>query len=150
MPFYQMTFGLTAKDLFVVSSKGTLCQVFGKPQITVNSFLTMLIEAVSSPPVWPDWALYWTLGNFLKPLATMNLSKSPTFLGNFCKGVKIEAKKPYFSIREFLDFPNHLILYCTKWWTFFHIYHIFLVKNVMFALKRRKLSRKEAVDGPSK
>ena len=40
-------------------------------------------------PVWPDWAIYWTLGNFLKPLATINLPKSPTFLGNFCKGVKI-------------------------------------------------------------
>ena len=40
-------------------------------------------------PVWPDWAIYWTLGNFLKPLATINLSKSLTFLGNFCKDVKI-------------------------------------------------------------
>ena len=40
-------------------------------------------------PVWPDWAIYWTLGNFLKPLATINLPKSHTFLGNFCKGVKI-------------------------------------------------------------
>ena len=29
------------------------------------------------------------LGNFLKPLETINLSKSLTFLGNFCKGVKI-------------------------------------------------------------
>jgi len=29
------------------------------------------------------------LGNFLKPLATIILPKSPTFLGNFCKGVKI-------------------------------------------------------------
>ena len=29
------------------------------------------------------------LGNFLKPLATINLAKSPTFLGNFCKGFKI-------------------------------------------------------------
>ena len=28
-------------------------------------------------------------GQFLKPFATINLSKSPTFLGNFCKGVKI-------------------------------------------------------------
>ena len=28
-------------------------------------------------------------GNFLKPLATINLSKSLTFLGNFCKGVKV-------------------------------------------------------------
>ena len=37
----------------------------------------------------PDWAIYWTLGNFLKPLASINLPKSLTFLGNFCKGVKI-------------------------------------------------------------
>ena len=29
------------------------------------------------------------LGNFLKPLTTINLLKSLTFLGNFCKGVKI-------------------------------------------------------------
>ena len=40
-------------------------------------------------PVWQHWAVYWTLGNFLKALATINLPKSPTFLGNFCKGVKI-------------------------------------------------------------
>ena len=33
--------------------------------------------------VWPDWAIYWTLGNFLMPLAAINLPKSPTFLGNF-------------------------------------------------------------------
>ena len=41
------------------------------------------------PAVWPDLAIFWTLGNFLKHLATINLPKSPTFLGNFCKGVKI-------------------------------------------------------------
>ena len=39
--------------------------------------------------VWPDSAIYWTLGNFSKPVATISLPKSPTFLGNFCKGVKI-------------------------------------------------------------
>ena len=39
--------------------------------------------------VWPDLAIYWTLGICLKPLATIDLSKSPTFLGNFCKGVKL-------------------------------------------------------------
>ena len=32
---------------------------------------------------------FCTLGNFLKPLATINLPKYPTFLGNFCKEVKI-------------------------------------------------------------
>ena len=30
-----------------------------------------------------------TVGNFLKHLATIILPKSPTFLGNFCKGVEI-------------------------------------------------------------
>ena len=39
--------------------------------------------------VWPDWAIFWILVHFLKPLATINLSQSPTFLGNFCKGVQI-------------------------------------------------------------
>ena len=44
---------------------------------------------VWSGTVWPDLAIYWTLGNFLKPLATIDLPKSPTSLGKFCKGVKI-------------------------------------------------------------
>ena len=39
--------------------------------------------------VWPDWAIFCTLGNFFKLLATISLPKSLTFLGNFCKGVKI-------------------------------------------------------------
>ena len=43
----------------------------------------------SSEAVWPDWAIYWTLGNFSKSAATISLPKSPTFLGNYCKGVKI-------------------------------------------------------------
>ena len=51
--------------------------------------ITMLYFKVELLPVWQDWATYWTLGNFSKPLATINLPKSPTFLGNFCKDVKI-------------------------------------------------------------
>ena len=39
--------------------------------------------------MWPDWAIYWILGNFSKPVATISLLKSPTFLGNFCKRVRI-------------------------------------------------------------
>ena len=39
--------------------------------------------------VGPDWAIYWTLGKFSKSLATINLPQSPTFLGNFCKGIEI-------------------------------------------------------------
>ena len=45
--------------------------------------------------VWPDWAIYLTLGKFL---ATINLPKYPTFLGNFCKGVKIY----HFFVKSFL------------------------------------------------
>ena len=40
-------------------------------------------------PVWPDWAIFWTVGNILKPLATINLPQSFLFLVNYCKGVKI-------------------------------------------------------------
>ena len=29
--------------------------------------------------VWPDWAIYWTLGNFSKPVATIILPKCPHF-----------------------------------------------------------------------
>ena len=39
----------------------------------INSSVTRLIDLLE----------------FLKPLAAINLPKSPTFLGNFCKGVKI-------------------------------------------------------------
>ena len=33
--------------------------------------------------------IYWTLGNFSKPVATISLPESPTLLGNFCKAAKI-------------------------------------------------------------
>ena len=51
---------------------------------------------------------FFTLGNFLKPLATINLLKSPTFLGNFCKAVKIYN----FSIEIVLgNFYRHLAIF---------------------------------------
>ena len=54
-----------------------------------SCILKSWISSDQSQPVWPDWAIFWTLGNFLKPLATINLPKSPTFLGKFWKVVKI-------------------------------------------------------------
>ena len=54
-----------------------------------NAYASSTSCLIQLQAVWPDWAIYWTLGYFLKPLATINLPKSPTFLGNFCKGVKI-------------------------------------------------------------
>ena len=46
-------------------------------------------------------------GQFLKHLATIKLPKSPTFLGNFCKGVKIY----HFSCEIILgNFIRHLVI----------------------------------------
>ena len=44
---------------------------------------TNLRWSITVQPVWPGWAIYWTLGNFLKPLATNNLPKSPHILRQF-------------------------------------------------------------------
>ena len=64
-------------------------------------------------PVWPDWAIFSTLGNFLKPLATISLPKSLTFLGNFWKGVKIY----HFSSESFLgNFYRHLAIFFWSHW----------------------------------
>ena len=58
--------------------------------------------------VWPDWAGYWTLGKFSKPLAEINLHKSPTFQGKFCKGVK----SIIFLVKSFLsNFYRHLAIF---------------------------------------
>ena len=56
-------------------------------------------------------AIFCTLGTFLKPLATIDLPKSLTFFGNFCKGVKIF----YFSSEKHF------------WATFRDIWQFFLV-----------------------
>ena len=58
--------------------------------------------------VWPDWAIYSTLGNFLKPLATINLPKSTTFLGLIVKG----SKSIIFLVKSFLgNFYSHLVIF---------------------------------------
>ena len=49
-------------------------------------------------PVWPDWAIYCTLGNFSKPVATFILPKFTTFFDNFRKVLKI------------FNFPSEIIL----------------------------------------
>ena len=64
-----------------------------------------LFPSQLSYPVWPDWAIYWTLGNFLKPLAKINLPKSLKFLGNFCIAI-------IFLVKSFLgNFYRHLAIF---------------------------------------
>ena len=62
-------------------------------------------------PVWQDWVIYWTLGNFSKPLATISLPKSPTFLDNFA----MMSKSLIFLVKSFLvNFYRHL---ATFYWS---------------------------------
>ena len=55
--------------------------------------------------------IFCTLGNFLKPLATISLPKSLPLLGTFCKGVKIYhfSSEIIFGqlLRTFGDFSGH-------------------------------------------
>ena len=63
--------------------------------------------------VWPDCEIYWTLGNLSTSLATINLPKSPTFLGNFSKGVKIKK----ILVKSFLgNFYRHLETFYWSHW----------------------------------
>ena len=68
----------------------------------------------SSQPVWPDWAIFWTLGTFLKPLATINLPQSSPFLSIYCKVVKII----HFSSETILgNFYRHLAIFIWSHWS---------------------------------
>ena len=68
------------------------------------------------PSVWPDWVIYWTLGNFLKPLATINLPKSTTLFGIFYKCVQIfhfSSKKIFGQL--LLTFGDFFWSHCLPW-----------------------------------
>ena len=79
-----------------------------------NVVLCLCLSGCSTRSVRPDRVINWTLGNFLKPLATIYLPKSPTFLGNFCKSVKID----HFS-SEFIfgNFYRHSVIFFWLHWT---------------------------------
>ena len=75
-----------------------------------SSYMSM--GRTPSPSVWPDWAIYWTLGKFLKPLATINLPKSSTFLGNFYHFSFIDIWRFFFWSHGSLSFFFVLVYYC--------------------------------------
>ena len=94
--------------LSCVSSRIRLCRPYYKLNVIGRSCKTYVW---GSCPVWPDLAIYWTLGNFSKPVARFILPKLPTFLGNVCKGVKIF----HFPVKSFLcNFYKHL---ATVYWS---------------------------------
>ena len=78
--------------------------------------------------MWPDWAIFWTLGNCSKPLATINLPKSLTFLAIFVK----VSKSIIFLVKSCLgNFYRHLAIFfkshCFLFsFTFFQSFVMFL------------------------
>ena len=81
---------------------------FGERDWAIGLAHRMLSET-RIPPVWPDWAIYCTLDNHSKPVATIILPKLFTLLGNFCKGVKII----HFSSDNFY---RHLTIFIWSHW----------------------------------
>ena len=73
----------------------------------------MTLEILSSHSVWPGWAIYRTLGNFSKPVVTISLLKSPTFLAIFCV-----SKSLIFLVNSFLgNFYRHLAIFYWSHWS---------------------------------
>ena len=64
-------------------------------------------------PVWPDLAIFCTLGNHSKLVATIILPKSPTLLANFCIGVKIIHFSSEFTFGQFY---RHLAIFIWSHW----------------------------------
>ena len=93
--------------------------------LLLTLYLYLLLALYWFHPVWPDWAIYWTLGKFLMPLAKNNLPKSTTFLGNFVK----VSKSIIFLVKS-----NHF------WATFIDIWWFFLVALVSSLSLSRYLS----------
>ena len=84
---YYSTFYIQKYDIY--KSKQNAIRVYLNLTVMSNFTKVRVHCIVDTNAVWPDVAIYWTLGYFLKPLAKINLPKSLTFIGNFCKGVEM-------------------------------------------------------------
>ena len=85
-------FQISSKKSFITSSAGrahSKCRQWVPikriPNVALKLNLHLPVVSKTFFKYWsqaklPDWAIYWTMGNFLKSLATINLHKSPTFL----------------------------------------------------------------------
>ena len=63
--------------------------------------------------VWLDWAIYCTLGNCLQPIATIFLTKLPTFLAIFLK----VSKSFLFRVKSFFgNFDRRLATFTGHTW----------------------------------
>ena len=94
MHTHTLSLNLFVKHTYLHTISHSLYLTLGWLFLSSSLHVTMYTKAVGGQSsssllqlVWPDWAIYWTLGNFSKHLATIILPKLLTFYGNFCKGV---------------------------------------------------------------
>ena len=63
-----------------------------------------------TPPEWPDWAIYCSLGNFSKPVAAIIFVQIAHILCNVCKVI--------FQVKSFLgNFDRHLVTFYWSHWS---------------------------------
>ena len=88
---WNASFSIQQKQIPIQKRRRKFCkELVGRKKILIFylSFFSSSLTHSCLLAVWPDLVIFCTLGNFLKPLATINLPKSLTLLGNFRIGVK--------------------------------------------------------------
>ena len=99
-----LKFSISILDYLIASPHKFIHQFFTSPPpccqliwILYNFFRSVITYKVillkrftyGALTVRQDWAIYWTLGNFLKPLATLNFAQISHILRQYLKNVKI-------------------------------------------------------------
>ena len=94
-------------SLFYIK-KGSFRNSFSQKFLPSSSLWKRAAEEY--PPVWPDWAFYCTLGNFPKPVATINLPNVRQFF------LKV-SKSFILVVKSFLvNFYRHLATFYWSHW----------------------------------
>ena len=97
-----------------------------------NYYLTCICLECSTRTVWPDLAIFCTLGNFLKALATIILLKSSTVLSIFVK----VSKSIIFLLKSFLgNFYRHLAIFFWSHCTRMSLYNLCISIALWFFMK---------------
>ena len=130
-PFLSLSLSLILLLYCEECSKSDLPVSISTPRgYTENFFLSLLLLCISLRPsfssiytfrlylllslslsVWPDWAIYYTLGNFSKLVAPLFCSNRPDFWEIFVKAVKM------FHFQKWNHFGQHIDIWRLFYWS---------------------------------
>ena len=80
------------------------------------------------------------------PLATINFPKSPTFLGYFCKGVKIYHSSSEIIFGQLSKISSHTVLHTHPHTHARARYSLLVLMSFVFGLSRTTLDRQKGVE----